>query len=31
MTFRDLRDCFVRAVLLSTGAETIDGPVNMPT
>ena len=28
VTFRDLRDCFVRAVLLSTGAETIDG-VNM--
>jgi len=25
ITFRDLRDCFVRAVLLSTGAETIDG------
>jgi hypothetical protein len=28
ITFRDLRDCFIRAVLLSTGAETIDG-VNM--
>lgn len=28
LTFRDLRDCFIRAVLLSTGAETIDG-VNM--
>jgi len=25
VTFRDLRDCFVRAVLLSTGAEVIDG------
>lgn len=25
ITFRDLRDCFVRAVLLSTGAEVIDG------
>lgn len=25
ITFRDLRDCFIRAVLLSTGAETIDG------
>lgn len=25
LTFRDLRDCFVRAVLLSTGAEVIDG------
>ena len=25
VTFRDLRDCFIRAVLLSTGAETIDG------
>lgn len=28
ITFRDLRDCFIRAVLLSTGAEVIDG-VNM--
>jgi hypothetical protein len=28
VTFRDLRDCFVRAVLLSTGGEVIDG-VNM--
>jgi len=28
ITFRDLRDCFVRAVLLSTGGQTIDG-VNM--
>lgn len=28
ITFRDLRDCFIRAVLLSTGAKTIDG-VNM--
>lgn len=25
ITFRDLRDCFIRAVLLSTGAEVIDG------
>lgn len=25
ITFRDLRDCFIRAVLLSTGAETISG------
>lgn len=25
ITFRDLRDCFIRAVLLSTGAEIIDG------
>lgn len=25
ITFRDLRDCFIRAVLLSTGAETIEG------
>jgi hypothetical protein len=25
VTFRDLRDCFVRAVLLSTGAEVING------
>ena len=25
ITFRDLRDCFIRAVLLSTGAGTIDG------
>lgn len=25
ITFRDLRDCFIRAVMLSTGAETIDG------
>lgn len=25
VTFRDLRDCFIRAVLLSTGAEVIDG------
>lgn len=25
VTFRDLHDCFVRAVLLSTGAEMIDG------
>lgn len=25
ITFRDLRDCFIRAVLLSTGAQTIDG------
>lgn len=25
VTFRDLRDCFVRAVLLSTGAQVIDG------
>lgn len=25
VTFRDLRDCFIRAVLLSTGAETISG------
>ena len=25
VTFRDLRDCFVRAVLLSTGAEVVDG------
>lgn len=25
VTFRDLRDCFVRAVLLSTGAGMIDG------
>jgi len=25
VTFRDLRDCFIRAILLSTGAETIDG------
>jgi hypothetical protein len=25
VTFRDLRDCFVRAVLLSTGAEVMDG------
>lgn len=25
LTFRDLRDCFIRAVLLSTGAEVIDG------
>lgn len=25
ITFRDLRDCFIRAVLLSTGAELIDG------
>ncbi len=28
VTMRDLRDCFIRAVLLSTGAEVIDG-VNM--
>lgn len=28
ITFRDLRDAFVRAVLLSTGAETIKG-INM--
>lgn len=28
ITFRDLRDCYIRAVLLSTGAEVIDG-VNM--
>lgn len=28
ITFRDLRDCFIRAVLLSTGADVIDG-VNM--
>jgi hypothetical protein len=28
ITFRDLRDCFIRAVLLSTGAQTIAG-VNM--
>ena len=28
ITFRDLRDCFIRALLLSTGAEVIDG-VNM--
>jgi len=28
ITFRDLRDCFIRAVLLSTGGQTIDG-VNM--
>jgi len=28
ITFRDLRDCFIRGVLLSTGAEVIDG-VNM--
>ena len=28
ITFRDLRDCFIRAILLSTGAEHIDG-VNM--
>jgi hypothetical protein len=28
ITFRDLRDCFIRAVLLSTGAETI-GDKNM--
>ena len=25
VTFRDLRDCFIRALLLSTGAEVIDG------
>lgn len=25
ITFRDLRDCFIRAILLSTGAETISG------
>ena len=25
ITFRDLRDCFIRAVLLSTGAEVISG------
>lgn len=25
ITFRDLRDCFIRAVLLSTGAKVIDG------
>lgn len=25
VTFRDLRDCFIRAVLLSTGAQTING------
>lgn len=25
VTFRDLRDCFIRAILLSTGAETISG------
>lgn len=25
ITFRDLRDCFIRAVLLSTGAGIIDG------
>lgn len=25
ITFRDLRDCFIRAVLLSTGAEVIGG------
>jgi hypothetical protein len=25
ITFRDLRDAFIRAVLLSTGAEVIDG------
>jgi len=25
LTFRDLRDCYIRAVLLSTGAEIIDG------
>lgn len=25
ITFRDLRDCFIRAVLLSTGAGAIDG------
>lgn len=28
ITFRDLRDCFIRAVMLSTGAETI-GNKNM--
>jgi hypothetical protein len=25
VTFRDLRDCFIRAVLLSTGGQPIDG------
>ena len=25
ITFRDVHDCFIRAVLLSTGAEVIDG------
>jgi len=25
LTFRDLRDCYVRAVLLTTGGRTIDG------
>lgn len=25
ITFRDLRDCFIRAILLSTGTETISG------
>ena len=25
ITFRDLRDCFIRAIFLSTGAETISG------
>lgn len=28
ITFRDLRDCFIRAIILSTGAETI-GDKNM--
>jgi hypothetical protein len=30
ITFRDLRDCFVRAVMLSTGGQPIDGVVMRP-
>lgn len=30
ITFRDLRDCFIRAVILSTGAGVIDGRIMRP-